>query len=155
MPLFAFYKKTPLPLDDKFDFFKPNRKSINIGIQIQGENIKAYVSAETKYYDSTIINEKKKEVYAEFARYILNKITKNWKRDNSQIFTDDKKGYHPNTSKTFYSRSYKIENFINRVNKDSTIRDIFDVTDEISDKVNDFVNFDITDLITSYTIYKT
>ncbi len=150
MPLFAFYKKIKLPKDDKFDFFKTKREFINIGIQVQGENIKAYVSAETKYYDSTKINEIKKEVYAEFVRYILYKITQNWKRHNSLIFTDDKKGYHPNTSKTFYSRSYKIENFINKVNKDSNIRDIFDVSDEIFEKVNDFVNFDITDLITSY-----
>lgn len=150
MPLFAFYKKIQLPLDDKFDFFKPRRKSINIGIQIQGENIKAYVSAENEYYASTKIYQIKKDEYAKFVRYILYKITQNWNRGNSLIFTDDKKGFHPNTSKTFYSRSYKIENFINKVNKDSPTRDIIDVADEISEKVNHFVNFDITNTIKTY-----
>jgi hypothetical protein len=151
MPLFAFYKKVKLPMDEKFDFFKPKRESesINIGIQIQGENIKAYVSAEEKYYDSTTINEIKKEDYAKFVRYILNKITENWKRENKLIFTDKEKGFHPNTSKTFYSRSYKIKNFI--VNDEQEHRrDIFDIADEISEKVNHFVNHDIRNSIDNY-----
>ena len=155
MPLFAFYKKVKLPMDDKFDFFKPKRESesINIGIQIQGENIKAYVSAEEKYYDSTTINELKKEEYAKFVRYILNKITENWKKENKLIFTDKEKGFHPNTSKTFYSRSYKIENFIkNEEYEFDNISDIFDIADEISEKVNHFVNHDITNSIDSYKI---
>ena len=142
-------------MDDKFDFFKPKRESesINIGIQIQGENIKAYVSAEEKYYDSTTINEIKKEEYAKFVRYILNKITENWKRENKLIFTDKEKGFHPNTSKTFYSRSYKIENFIkNEEYEFDNISDIFDIADEISEKVNHFVNHDITNSIDSYKI---
>lgn len=155
MPLFAFYKKVKLPMDDKFDFFKPKRESesINIGIQIQEENIKAYVSAEEKYYDSTTINEIKKEEYAKFVRCILNKITENWKRENKLIFTDKEKGFHPNTSKTFYSRSYKIENFIkNEEYEFDNIRDIFDIADEISEKVNHFVNHEIISSIDSYKI---
>lgn len=153
MPLFAFYKK--IPLTDTFNFFKPKRESesINIGIQIQGENIKAYVSVEEKYYDSTTINELKKEEYAKFVRYILNKITENWKKENKLIFTDKEKGFHPNTSKTFYSRSYKIENFIkNEEYEFDNISDIFDIADEISEKVNHFVNHDITNSIDSYKI---
>lgn len=158
IPLFAFYKKILLPLDDKFDFFKPKRESesINIGIQIQGENIKAYVSAEEKYYDSTTINEIKKEEYAEFVRYVLNKITENWKRENKLIFTDKEKDFHPNTTKTFYSRSYKIKNFIeSEKNKIEKPRDIFSLSSEISDKVNQFINnSDIKFLIKSYEITK-
>lgn len=151
MPLFAFYKKILLPLDDKLDFFKPKRKSINIGVQIQGENIKAYVSADEKYYDSTTITKIKKDEYAKFVKSILNKITENWKRKNKLIFTDNNKGFHSNTTKTFYSRSYKIENFIasEKNNIDEPL-DIFSIADEISEKVNHFVNFDITNTIETY-----
>lgn len=159
MPLFAFYKKIKLPIDDKFDFFKPKRESelINIGIQIQGENFKYYASADTNDYDNTVVNTSKtNNNYGDFVKHVLNQITKDWESKNEKIFATDK-GFHPNKTKTFYSRSYKIKNFIaseivSEKNKIDQPRDIFSVANEISEKVNHFVNFDISDSINSYKI---
>ena len=153
MPLFAFYKKIELPIDDKFDFFKPKRKSINIGVQIQGENFKYYVSADDNDYDNTVVNTSETDNnYSDFVKYVLNQITKDWESKNEKIFATDK-GFHPNKTKTFYSRSYKIKNFIApEKNKIDQPRDIFDIANELSEKVNHFVNFDISDSINSYKI---
>lgn len=155
MPLFAFYKKIPLPLDDKFDFFEPKQEFINIGIQVQGENFKYYVSADD--YDNTVINTNETaNNYGEFVKNILKRVTED------SLITDSVKvkvnfskykneGFNANTTKSFYSRSYKIKNFIeNEGYEFDEISEIFNVADEISEKVNHFVNFDITNSIDSY-----
>jgi hypothetical protein len=148
MPLFAFYKK--IPLTDTFNFFKPKQEFINIGIQVQGENFKYYVSADD--YDNTvIIPNKTPNNYGEFVKEILKRVTEDSlitdyvkvKVDFSKYKND---GFNANTTKSFYSRSYKIKDFVDTNNP----RDIFKIADEISEKVNHFVNFDITNAIETY-----
>lgn len=151
IPLFAFYKE--IKLDEKYNFYYSNKKvvknpKINVGIQVQGENFKYYVSADTNDYDNTVVNTSKNNNYGNFVKHVLNEITKDWESKNEKIFANDK-GFHPNKTKTFYSRSYKIKNFI--VNDEQEHRrDIFDIADEISEKVNHFVNHDITNSIDNY-----
>lgn len=157
MPLFAFYKKIPAK-SEKFDFFAKKQEFINIGIQIQGENLKAYVSADKIVYDSTKIKAEAKKTeknpegkYEKFVKHVLGKITENWKIEDELIFIDQDKGFHPNSTKTFYSRSYKLKDFIkSKDNQHDNYRDIFEVADEISERVNHFVNFNIENLITNY-----
>ena len=157
MPLFAFYKK--IELDEKYTFFTDSLKNkpiINIGIQVQGESFKYYVSADNDNYDNTKVNNQ--ENYREFCLKILIKITEKYNDKFSagnkyKIDDETYKGFHPNSTKTFFSRSYKIINFIvNEKNKIDQPRDILSVADEISEKVNHFVNFDISDSINSFKI---
>jgi hypothetical protein len=157
MPLFAFYKKVKLPLGEKFDFFEPKREFINIGIQVQGENFKYYLSADENEYDHTEVNSNKKDEYHKFVvEDILIKISDKYNDKFSEgnkyiIVEETYKGFNPNSTKTFYSRSYKIENFIaSEKNKIEKPRNIFDIADEISEKVNHFVNFDVLNLISSF-----
>lgn len=150
MPLFAFYKK--IPLTDTFNFFKPKQEFINIGIQVQGENFKYYVSADD--YDNTvIIPNKTPNNYGVFVKEILKRVTED------SLITDCVKvkvdfsnykneGFNANTTKSFYSRSYKIKNFIE--SEDGKNRNIFDVANEISERVNHFVNFDISTIIKNF-----
>ena len=159
MPLFAFYKEKNL--DVKHTFFsyssKDNKKikpTINVGIQVQGENFKYYVSAGNDNYDNTKVNNQKN--YREFCIKILIKITEKYndKFSAGNKYTIDDEtynGFHPNSTKTFYSRSYKIINFIaSEKNKIEQPSDIFSIANEISEKVNHFVNFDITNSIETY-----
>jgi hypothetical protein len=126
-PLFAFFKK--IKTDVNFNYFVESRDFINVGIQVQGNNFKYYVSADTHDYDNTKI--KNQERYAEFVKPILTKLTEDFKVE----YPDKNKGFNPNSTKTFYSRSYKISNFIG---SDSP-RNIFDIADEISKKLNAFI----------------
>lgn len=148
MPLFAFYKK--IPLTDTFNFFKPKQEFINIGIQVQGENFKYYVSADD--YDNTvIIPNKTPNNYGEFVKEILKRVTEDSLiTDYVKVKVDfsnyKNEGFNANTTKSFYSRSYKIKDFVDTNNP----RDIFKIANEISEKVNHFVNIDITNTIESY-----
>lgn len=150
MPLFAFYKN--IELDEKYTFYYSNKKvvknpKINVGIQIQGENFKYYVSSDD--YDNTVINTSETaNNYGDFVKLVLNEITKDWESKNEKIFATDK-GFHPNKTKTFYSRSYKIKNFIVNDQQEKK-RDIFDIANEILEKVNHFVNFDISTIIKNF-----
>lgn len=161
IPLFAFYKK--IELDEKYTFYSDSSKNniivkptINVGIQVQGENFKYYVSADNDNYDNTKVNNQ--ENYREFCLKILIKITEKYNDKFSagnkyNIDDETYKGFHPNSTKTFFSRSYKIINFIaSEKNKIEQPRDIFDITNEISEKVNHFVNFNDSDSINSYKI---
>lgn len=162
IPLFAFYKV--INLDEKYTFFsnmkdEVKKQKINIGIQVQGENFKYYVSADD--YDNTKVLKIHNNInesdltnnYEKFVQKILKEIS-----DDTQIlnfvkekvnFTEYKnEGFNPNKTKTFYSRSYKIENFIENVEQP---RDIIDIANEISDKVNHFVNFDLSTTIKNFT----
>ena len=64
-------------------------------------------------------------------------------------------GFNPNKTKTFYSRSYKISKFIenkklNNIGTNEWIRDVFDIANEISEKVNHFIRFDINQTISNF-----
>lgn len=150
MPLFAFYKR--IELSEKFDFFIPKTKTINIGIQIQGVNVKAYVSSDKNVYNDTAIKDTNTQVeYKKFVNYILLKLTEKWKYENKIIFPVKKKGFNSNKTKTFYSRSYKMINFIEtgKINVKNP-RDIYNVSNELSERVNHFVNFNFTEVIINY-----
>ncbi len=155
MPLFAFYKKVKLPLGEKFNFFKPKQEFINIGIQVQGENFKYYVSADD-YNNTVIIPNKTPNNYGEFVKEILKGVTEDSLiTDYVKVKVDFSKyknnGFNTNKTKSFYSRSYKIKNFIESGEyKLDEIRNIFDVADEISEKVNHFVNFDVSTSIKNF-----
>lgn len=148
MPLFAFYKK--IPLTDTFNFFKPKQEFINIGIQVQGENFKYYVSADD--YDNTvIITNKTDNSYGEFVKEILKRVTEDSLiTDYVKVKVDFSKykneGFNANTTKSFYSRSYKIKDFVDTKKP----RDIYEIAKEILEKVNHFINFDITNSIKTY-----
>jgi hypothetical protein len=137
MPLFAFYKK--IKTDENFKCFKDKIKpKINIGIQIQGENFKYYVSADHYNYDKTKVEKINKNTYGDFVKKVLTKITEEFKADFNDLKNE---GFNPNKNKTFYSRSYKILGFI-KPNKDGT-RNIFEIAEEISKRVNAFISFEI------------
>lgn len=148
MPLFAFYKK--IPLTDTFNFFEPKQEFINIGIQVQGENFKYYVSADD--YDNTVvITNNTANNYGEFVKEIIKRVTEDSLiTDYVKVKVDFKKykneGFNANKTKSFYSRSYKIKDFVDTNNP----RDIFKIANEILEKVNHFINFDITNTIETY-----
>ncbi len=150
MPLFAFYKRKEL--DKKYTFFqyiKSNDQvinpTINVGIQLQGENLKYYVSADKYQYDEIKVKnpEDDKSAYENFVKPILTYISK-----NDRNF-EDKEGFHPNKTKTFYSRSYKIEDFIENSGQK---RNINKIADDIYKSVNAFIiKFDdIDNIIANY-----
>lgn len=131
MPLFAFYKR--IPVGNKFTYFNVPTSYINIGIQVQGDSFKYYVSVDVKEYDNVkVVNQ---SGYKIFVENILKSISD---------FKSKEKGFNPNKTKSFYSRSYKIKNFIDIVEQP---RDIFDIASEISEKVNHFVNLDVLKFI--------
>lgn len=135
MPLFAFYKR--IPVGNKFTYFNVPTSYINIGIQVQGDSFKYYVSVDVKEYDNVkVVNQ---SGYKIFVENILKSIS-----DNISDFKSKEKGFNPNKTKSFYSRSYKIKNFIDIVEQP---RDIFDIASEISEKVNHFVNLDVLKFI--------
>ena len=144
MSLFAFYKK--IVIDDDFPFFDKKREYINVGIQVQGNNLKYYVSADNKDYNDTKIKEryKKKDTedklsYGKFVKSLLLWIT-----DSIDEFPNNEKGFNPNKTKTFYSRSYKIGGFIKEENEiNFKPKNIFEIACEISEKVNLFLNLEI------------
>lgn len=154
MPLFAFYKK--IKLDEKHTFFSYSTKknnnndviknpTINVGIQVQGENFKYYVSADE--YDDIKVNDK--DEYKNIVEFILKDISKNVKD-----FKNKDKGFNPNKTKTFYSRSYKMIDFIKDKETKTNPRNIIDIANEISERVNNFINSDIKKLIIDYEIKK-
>ena len=144
MPLFAFYKK--IKIDADFPFFNKKREYINIGIQVQGNNLKYYVSADNKDYNETKIKEKYKKTdneyelsYGKFVKSLLLWIT-----DSIVEFPNNAKGFNPNKTKTFYSRSYKIDGFMNEEKEiNFKPKNIFEIAFEISEKVNHFLNLEI------------
>lgn len=147
MPLFAFYKK--LETDKNFVFFSGLKNNlikkpiINVGIQVQGENFKYYVSADD--YDNTKVSDQRK--YKCYVESLLKKITDHYKYsfpNERDEFPDSSKGFNSNKSKTFYSRSYKIIGFTES-NKVKT-RNIFEISEEISNRVNDFLTCHIKNL---------
>ena len=160
LPLFAFYKT--IEKENSCNFFTTKEKkqindSVNVGIQVQGNNFKYYVAAVN--YDNTIVkkirDENNKDVdtekYKVFVKeQLLGKITKDVKiyRDNSKkLFNDDNVGFHSNRTKTFYSRSYKIEGFIkDEKSEDFKQRNIFDIATEIAEKVNEFIAFPLNEI---------
>jgi hypothetical protein len=150
MPLFAFYKR--IELSKKYDFFIPKTKIINIGIQIQGVNVKAYVSSDKSVYNDTAIKDINNQVeYKKFVNYILLKLTEKWKYEDKIIFPVKNKGFNSNKTKTFYSRSYKMINFIDTKKIDiKSQRDVYNISDELSEKVNHFVNFDFSQAFFDY-----
>jgi hypothetical protein len=168
MPIFAFYKE--IELDEKYTFFSDSSKNniiikptINVGIQIQGENFKYYVAADD--YDNTKVlkiqnNSNKSDLkpdltknYGEFVQKILKEISEdslisNLAKEKADFTKYKNEGFNPNKTKSFYSRSYKIKNFIE--SEDGKNRDIFDVANEITERVNHFVNFDILTIIKNF-----
>lgn len=160
LPLFAFYKT--IEKENSCNFFTTKEKkqindSVNVGIQVQGNNFKYYVAAVN--YDNTIVkkirDENNKDVdtekYKVFVKeQLLGKITKDVKiyRDNSKkLFNDDNVGFHRNRTKTFYSRSYKIDGFIkDEKSEDFKQRNIFDIATEIAEKVNEFIAFPLNEI---------
>jgi hypothetical protein len=162
MPLFAFYKK--IELDKKYAFFSDNKDKvkeytiINIGIQVQGESFKYYVSADD--YNNMIVKYNKSDSiynYEPFVKEVLKKISDDFTEKDSRVdFSKYKNGgFNPNKTKTFYSRSYKISKFIeikklNNIGTNKGIRDVFDIANEISEKVNHFIRFDINQTISNF-----
>jgi hypothetical protein len=147
-PLFAFYKK--IELNDNFNFFTPQKKIINIGIQVQGENIKYYISADVLDYDKVTVKSESQKKYGDFVKKTLQKLSIDFEEDFNGLKNN---GFHTNKTKTFYSRSYKMIDFIKT--KETIIinpRDIFDIANEISIKVNNFINYDITKIVANHEI---
>jgi len=144
MPLFAFYKK--IETNKNFTYFSNlkdeliDTPTINIGIQVQGDNFKYYVSADHHNYDQTKVKKIIKNTYGDFVKKVLTKITEEFKADFNDLKND---GFNPNKNKTFYSRSYKIAGFIET--KGET-RNIFKIAEEISEKVNAFIHFRIKNI---------
>ena len=143
MPLFAFYKTLNLPKSASFLSTAPD--TINIGIQLQGENLKYYISATD--YDNVTVDFP--IVYVNFVEEILEIVTSDMnKSKNVEIKIDFEKlknsGFNPNKNKTFYSRSYKIQNFITT---DDASRSIDDIALEIYQKVNHFSLLDIQKIV--------
>lgn len=147
MPLFAFFKK--LETDEDFIYFSDtnnkliNKPILNVGVQVQGENFKYYVSADD--YDNTKVNDQKS--YKCYVESILKKITDQYKYrfpNEKDEFPHSLKGFNSNKTKTFYSRSYKILGFVESNNvKD---RNIFEISEEISNRVNDFLTCNIKNI---------
>jgi hypothetical protein len=132
MPLFAFYKR--IPVGKEFKCFNLTTTYINVGVQVQGDNFKYYVSAENVLYDETkVINQ---QLYKAFAEQLL-------------FALDESQGYkfNSNKTKTFFSRSYKISDFIESEEKITKPRDIFAIANEIATKVNVFVSNDTARIV--------
>lgn len=146
MPLFAFYKT--IDLNENYTFFTnfKNKKivinpSINVGLQVQGENLKYYVSVDEKAYDEIEVNDQEK--YTKFVKFILKGIS-----INVEDFENGDKGFHSNKTKTFYSRSYKIKGFIDQSRE---TRSISSIANEILNRVQYFIaNSDVSKLIAEY-----
>jgi hypothetical protein len=110
-PLFAFFKRIKINENDKnlFKNVKDNKdvttEYLNIGIQVQGDVVKYYTSIDDKFYDYvTTINNIDYMKYCDkyFDDITLKNISPNFKSEK------------PNNckTKTFYSRSFKIKDFV-------------------------------------------
>lgn len=138
-PLFAFYKK--IQTDENFTFFKDKKNNIikkpviNLGIQLQGENFKYYISADD--YDSISISIGQQKGYGAFVQEKLENITSFVEKEGVKF------RFNSNSTKTFYSRSYKIQGFVepnkDLYNEKFTPRNILEIADEISKRVNEFI----------------
>ena len=134
MPLFAFYKR--IPVGKKFTCFNTTTTHINVGVQVQGDSFKYYVSAENALYNETKVIVQ--SMYKAFAEQTL-------------LALDESQGFKLNTNKTksFFSRSYKISDFIES-DKEKEItkpRDVFSIANEIATKVNVFVSNDTARIV--------
>lgn len=134
MPLFAFYKR--IPVGKKFTCFNTTTTHINVGVQVQGDSFKYYVSAENALYNETKVIVQ--SMYKAFAEQTL-------------LALDESQGFKLNTNKTksFFSRSYKISDFIesDKEKKITKPRDIFSIANEIASKVNLFVSNDTARIV--------
>jgi hypothetical protein len=134
MPLFAFYKR--IPVGKKFTFFNTTTTHINVGVQVQGDSFKYYVSAENALYNETKVIVQ--SMYKAFAEQTL-------------LALDENAGFKLNSNKTksFFSRSYKISDFIesDKEKKITKPRDIFSIANEIASKVNLFVSNDTASIV--------
>lgn len=137
MPLFAFYKR--IPVGKEFTCFDKITTHINVGVQVQGDNFKYYVSAENVMYDATKVIDQK--MYKAFAKKTLLAL------DKSQGLK-----FNSNKTKTFFSRSYKINDFIKGDSEIASPKDIFTVANEIAIKVNSFISNDTTNLVNAALI---
>ncbi len=132
LPLFAFYKR--VFIGNKLPFFKEFNNYINIGIQVQGNNLKYYISADNSEYNTvTVVDQPSYKLFVE--RILLSFD------DNLNL------KFHTNKSKSFFSRSYKIDGFVD----DKNPRDIFSIAKEISIKVNLFIKNDTSKLVQTVT----
>jgi hypothetical protein len=131
MPLFACYKR--IPVGNNFTFFNKPTAYINVGVQVQGDNFKYYVSAENALYNETTVIDPS---YKDFATKTL-------------LALDENAGFklNANKTKTFFSRSYKISDFIESDEKITKPRDIFAIANEIATKVNVFVSNDTARIV--------
>ena len=134
MPLFAFYKR--IPVGKEFKCFNTTTTHINVGVQVQGDNFKYYVSAENVLYDETKVIDQ--QLYKAFAEQLLFAL------DKSQGFK-----FNTNKTKTFFSRSYKINDFIEGDSELASPKDIFTIANEIAIKVNSFISNNTTKLVNS------
>ena len=137
MPLFAFYKR--IPVGKEFSCFNTTTTHIDVGVQVQGDNFKYYVSAENVLYNETKVIDQL--MYKAFSEQTLLAL------DNSQGFK-----FNSNKTKTFYSRSYKINDFIKGDSEIASAKDIFTVANEISIKVYSFISNDTTNLVNAALI---
>lgn len=138
-PLFAFYKT--IQTDENFTFFKDKKNHIikkpiiNLGIQLQGENFKYYISADE--YDSTSVSNGQQKEYGAFVQEKLENITSLVEKEGIKF------RFNSNSTKTFYSRSFKIQGLVepnkDLYNKKFKPRNIIDIADEISERVNEFI----------------
>jgi hypothetical protein len=134
MPLFAFYKR--IPVGKEFKCFNTTTTHINVGVQVQGDNFKYYVSSENVLYDKTKVIDQ--QFYKAFAEQLLFAL------DKSQGFK-----FNSNKTKTFFSRSYKINDFIEGDSELASPKDIFTIANEIAIKVNSFISNNTTKLVNS------
>ncbi len=134
MPLFAFYKR--IPVGKEFKCFNTTTTHINVGVQVQGDNFKYYVSSENVLYDKTKVIDQ--QLYKAFAEQLLFAL------DKSQGFK-----FNSNKTKTFFSRSYKINDFIEGDSELASPKDIFTIANEIAIKVNSFISNNTTKLVNS------
>lgn len=126
-PLFAIYKR--LNTHSGFNNYEYNENSkskkspilTNIGMQLQGDTLKYYISADVEQYNDVRVKEQYQTNYSEYVKTKLNQFeTKNNR-------------YNTNKTKTFYSLSSKIEGL---GNKNSS--DIIKIAKELSLKLKDF-----------------
>ncbi len=136
-PLFIFYKVIKT---GEFEYFKYINKNLNsgtprnikVGIQLQGNNFKYFVSAVE--YDNVTLNVElmtKPEIRKEYEKKAKDVFLRNATSFLDGVkFKNSDAGYNSCTTKTFFSRSFLIDGFVKDGKVDSfkpkTIKELID-----------------------------
>lgn len=145
-PLFNFYKIIKTGDLSFFRYIDTNKKEsprdVKVGIQLQGNSLKYFVSS-VDYDNVTLNNEepKKVEVRKEYEIWAKELFLKNATRHlEGERFKNSDTDYHPCSSKTFFSRSFKIDGFIDdNKKKDFKAKNIDELFDDLYSIIEKFV----------------